>query len=170
MRKLLVLLVAAAVVGVIISRNQDSGLSSTGREGPKASVARARPASPPGPVLQATARTREPRIERVRQARPASPLRGQRAERAAAEAATVEPEIPAPEPEPVLEAAAVEQAEPIEAEALALEASEPTEEVSEAVDRAVALLQAGRSLEARAILSDLYLGAGGELAARLRDL
>ncbi|MHC4591659.1 MAG: L,D-transpeptidase family protein [Planctomycetota bacterium] len=163
MRKLLVLLTVAAVVGIVISRTRDE--SSTGAETTQAlkptesTVVAVTPAQTSAePEAAAANRQLEmPAVSANRSREADSP-----------EPAEAADSPPAPRDVVVLSVKAVASPSP-QQEQPALAAAHDVG-TDEAVDEAVALLKAGRHVEARSALTGLYLSSRGKMAARLRDL
>ncbi|MHC5033756.1 MAG: L,D-transpeptidase family protein [Planctomycetota bacterium] len=166
MRKLLVLLTAAAVVGIVISRTRDEG--STGGEAAQApeptqsslvAVTSVETSTEPEAAGAATRQLDRP---------PASADRARQAETPEVAAAAEPP--PAPPEVVVLTVKAVAPGAASPRQEQPAPAVTPDAAPDEAVDEAVALLKAGRHVEARSALTALYLKSRGEMAVRLRDL
>jgi hypothetical protein len=167
MKKLVILLFAAAVIGVVISRVRgdagqapEAGPGDTGTVAavlpePSEATAAPEPVAPARPVVHLTTRRPSPASAPV-------PVRKVAIDGPAAEPA------PAPvAPAPVAAAPLVaEAAPPSPAPEPAVVQGDPA--VSAAIARASSLMKEGRRVEARKILSDLYVGARGQSAQRLR--
>jgi lipoprotein-anchoring transpeptidase ErfK/SrfK len=146
MRKLLVLLLAAAVVGVVISRARDT----EGTEaGPKTSVDAA-PTAAPEPAAEPAPPPPGPVVVERRAPEPAERV----ALSASAPAEQSRPEQP-------------DEAPPKRADE---ETRKPDNAAVAALEEGVALLKQRRFNEARRVLTGLYLSSRGELARSVRDL
>lgn len=158
MRKLLILLLAAACVGVVISKTRNRGSAeglpsqdgaaslgqiADGDEAPAAEPGR----QPSGKVALRFLRRRAVAL-RARRAEANGPQR----------------------PSPADEAGESPNAPPHAASPVLLSVETTAEDLPAALDTAASLLEAGRSVEARAILSQLYLASRGDVAAKLRNL
>ena len=145
MRKLLVLLFAAAIIGIVISRSRGSEPArepaAPGQPDPHPGAV----AAPPGQSAVAAALGGAPAQQAPRAAEPAERMR----------LSAVTAEEP-PHPAPAQEDAPAE--EPADSARMA------------ALQEGVALLKEGRFSEARPVLTGLYLSSRGELARSLREL
>jgi hypothetical protein len=164
MKKLFILLIAAALIGIVISRGRHDALPA------------AQTADDPGLARQAGTMTAA--------AEAPAPSPAATVAQAAATAET-EPAVTKPAPAPA-EPAKLAQAQPERSDsppllsavtllptgALAVQAPAPAAALSPAQSDALLqagdLLKAGKRVEARALLTPLYLQAGGQRAAQLR--
>jgi lipoprotein-anchoring transpeptidase ErfK/SrfK len=176
MKKLFILLLAAALVGILISRTRNSG---TAAEQAPAALA----PEPAAQVAPAQAPKRDPapgalpgvRLADARPEQPATPFPAPQpassqhpALQAAAPSAAVGPAVPA--------RAGDAENRPVALSATARPAASTATTVPadasfrSALDEAAALLKAGRNVEARAALTPLYFGSRGQAAARIREV
>jgi hypothetical protein len=174
MKKLVILLFAAAVIGVVISKvrgSAEDGPADGQAEEGTVTVAAAEPAEPadatqePAPPVRAAplsarrpARAPRPVPVKVVVAEPA-----EEDARPAAPAVAAPAAAPSPAPVPVR----VTRVEPRPA-ALEQPRSAGSPAVAAAIARASSLMREGRRVDARKILSDLYLQSRGVDAQRLR--
>jgi len=157
MKKLLILFVAAAIIGVVISkdRGQDA-------ESPQQTVAVTAEDADPAPPRQPGPPARPDAGVVVAQA-PAPPVA--LATPVGEEPIPTEHAAEAPEPEPLALSATVPAPG-----APTPDPSGPERQVTLALDEAMAALEKGERVKARAILTELYLASRGEAAQMLRDL
>jgi len=149
MRKLLILVLVAALVGILISKRRDRDAAAPEGGGPGPELVESRAPSAGAPTLAdtvaflASQAARAP-AEPADAGPPAQPKVVVLSSRSAAPAA-----VPAPHAEP---------------------AAPLGEDFARQIEQAGALLAAGKRVEARALLSRLYVTSRGAAAAKLRDL
>jgi hypothetical protein len=162
MRKLLVLLFIAAIIGMVISKTRRQ--EEAGDEGVRGTAAIQEKLATPQPAeSRAAARKEQPSVKPA-----ASEVEPKEAREDPRPEADEEPSEP--RELVVLTAKAAPAALAAPAEVAQLQESARAGDAGEALDAAVELLGAGKNVEARAILSDLYLKSRGEMAVKLRDL
>jgi hypothetical protein len=175
MKKLLILLFAAAVIGVVISRVRgdadEAPQAAPDDEQTVAVVMDEPPAPAPAPrrVVQLDMRrpapTPVPVTARKVAVAPPAPEPSPPPAPAAAAAPVVEAAPPSPAPK--AEVVKVKKVEPVTFRPQPI-ASKGDPTISAAIARASSLIREGHRVEARKLLSDLYLGARGQSAERLR--
>jgi hypothetical protein len=177
MKKLVILLFAAAVIGVVISKvrgDAEDGpqVEPGGSEAVASAIADEpvpEPASEPADAPQLAARSTPPAPAPVTVRKvPVNPPEAEEEPARPAEAAAVAASAPrSPRAQPLVVRA--RRVQPVAtAPAPATPNTDPA--VAAAVARASSLLKEGRRVEARKILSDLYIESRGQMARRLRML
>jgi lipoprotein-anchoring transpeptidase ErfK/SrfK len=154
MKKLLILLFVAAVVGLLVSKSGGTGGGAT---------AEAEQGDPLRPTL--SRQEAEPVVAA------GAPSKGEPVEQSPAPEASPKQPADAEGPPVVKARREVIAPEPEDEEPAEKKAGEPTDREQELLSKAkkaLALLEEGRRLEARAALTPIYLEARGELARRLR--
>jgi LysM repeat protein len=178
MKKLLILVVVAALVGIVMSKSQGGDVAAPGSAGPGSEVTGTGgpPAPPPeavaagapadtGRAAVPTAADKPVFAPAVKQASP-----GPQAERSVADRGRSVP--------PARPSALLSQVTPTVASRPAVAAPapavQPVQPLGQAfglqVERAGQLLASGKRVEARALLSKLYVDSRGEAAVKLRSL
>ena len=165
MKKLLILLFAAAVVGIAVSSDKDGGTGAPNAEGAPAATGGAHSISGGSPAVDeapapAAMRPRETVSERPAPASAVSPPRMLVARADGADAGAAKPAA-AGDVKAAAEPVAVSAPDPVPAVL--------NEPAARALARADALVAEGKRVEARKILSALYLALAGQEARTVRD-
>lgn len=161
MRKLLILLLVAAAVGIVMSRERGAG-TPPGQADGEAAVAQ----SGGDASEQGTALADEPMVEALAMTAAQAAQQAQVGQQSAPERQD------AAGPAPVVLSANTAQAKAatVRTGPPAVSAAISPQELAAAMDEVGSLLEAGKWPQARGILTELYLGSRGKLAAELRAL